>query len=97
MPLIEGFNPDFVLADKGYDSNDFIENIKAIGAVPVIPPRCNRDELRGYDHHLYKERNLVDRLFQKLKQFRRIATRHDRLAQNYLSMLHLASVLIWLN
>jgi len=67
--LIEGFNTDFVLADKGYDSNDFIENIKAIGAVPVIPPGCNRNELRGY----------------------------DRLAQNYLSMLHLASVLIWLN
>jgi len=95
--LIEGFNVDFVLADKGYDSNDFIEKIEVIGAVPVIPPRCNRNEMREYDHHLYKERNLVERLFQKLKQFRRIATRYERLAQNYLSMLHLASALIWLN
>jgi len=95
--LIEGFNAGFVLADKGYDANSFVEKIEAIGAVPVIPPRRNRREAREYDKHLYKERNLVERLFQKLKHFKRIATRYERLAKNYLSMLHLASALTWLN
>ncbi len=95
--LIEGFDAGFVLADKGYDSNNFIEIIEDTGAIPVIPPRSNRNEAREYDKHLYKERNLVERLFQKLKHFRRIATRYERLAQNYLSMLHIVAALIWLN
>lgn len=95
--LIEGFYADFVLADKGYDSNDFIKKIEESGAVPVIPPRRNRNEAREYDKHLYKERNLVERLFQKLKQFRRVATRYERLGRNYLSMLHIVAALIWLN
>ena len=95
--LIEGFDADFVFADKGYDANSFVERIEAMGAVPVIPPRRNRKEMREYDKHLYKERNLVERLFQKLKHFRRIATRYERLAQNYLSMLHLGAAVIWLN
>lgn len=94
--LIEGFEPAFVLADKGYDSDQFIDEIKKLGATPVIPPRRNRKELRHYDEELYKERNLVERLFQKLKQYRRIATRYERLGRNYLAMLHLACCMIWL-
>ena len=94
--LIEGFEADYVLADKGYDSDDFVQVITATGAVAVIPPRKNRNEPREYDRELYKERNLVERLFQKLKQFRRIATRYERLARNYLAMLYLAGSLIWL-
>jgi transposase len=66
------------------------------GAVAIIPPRKNRNESRDYDRELYKERNLVERLFQKLKQFRRIATRYDRLGRNYQAMLYLASSMIWL-
>lgn len=95
--LIEGFDAEYVLADRGYDSDKFIEEIRATGAVPVIPPRRNRKELREYDRELYKERNLVERLFQKLKNFRRIATRYERLKRNYQSMLHLVASLIWLN
>ena len=86
-----------MLADKGYDSDAFIKAIEETGATPVIPPRQNRKELRKYDKELYKERNLVERLFQKLKQFRRIATRYERLGRNYMAMLHLVSSLIWLN
>ena len=73
--LIEGFKADFVLADKGYDANDFIEKMQASGAVAVIPARRNRIEGRHYDKTLYKERNFVERLFQKLKHDRRVAPR----------------------
>lgn len=94
--LIEGFAADFIIADKGYDSNDFIHKIEMSGAKPVIPYRKNRIEKRDYDIDLYKERNLIERLFQKLKRFRRIATRFERRAKHYLSMLFLASCIIWL-
>ena len=94
--LIEGFDADYILADKGYDSNEFIEIIDKFGAQAVIPPRKNRIQQRPYDEVIYKERNLVERFFQKIKNFRRIATRYERLARNYLSMLQLASITIWL-
>ena len=67
--MITGFQAEFVLADKGYDSNNFIATIQAGGAVAVIPPRRNRVESRVYDKVIYKERNFVERLFQKLKHY----------------------------
>ena len=94
--MIAGFQADFVLADKGYDSNDFIEAIKTGGAQAVVPPRKNRVEARDYDEIIYKERNFVERLFQKLKHYRRIATRYERLARNYMAMLSLVATVIWL-
>ena len=94
--LIEGFGADYVLADKGYDSDEFVAVVERTGAVAVIPPRRNRKAQRDYDRELYKERNLVERLFQKLKQFRRIATRYEKLKRNYQSMLYLVSSMIWL-
>jgi transposase len=94
--MIAGFQAVFVLADKGYDSNEFIETIQTSGAVAVIPPRKNRTESRDYDKIIYKERNFVERLLQKLKHYRRIATRYERLARNYMAMLSLAATIIWL-
>ncbi len=94
--LITGFSADYVLADKGYDSDAFIEQIANQGGQAVIPPRRNRKEQRDYDEGLYKERNLVERCFLKFKRYRRIATRYERLARNYLSMLCLVSSIIWL-
>lgn len=79
--LVDGFKAGFVLADKGYGSDAFVDAIKSNNAVPVIPPKKNRAVAREYDKFLYKERNLVERLFQKLKHFRRIATRYERLTQ----------------
>lgn len=78
--LIEGFSADYVIADKGYDSDLFIVAIESGEAIAVIPPRRNRTTARAYDEHLYRERNLVERVFQKLKHYRRIATRYERLA-----------------
>ena len=94
--LVRDFEVHFILADKGYDSDAFIEEIKANGASPVIPPKINRLMQRDYDKTLYKERNLVERFFQKVKHFRRIATRYERLAINYASMLYLVSTIVWL-
>lgn len=93
--LVAGFRAGFVLTDKGYDSDAFVEAIKVGGATPVTPPRCNRITPRDYDKEIYKERNLVERLFQKLKEYRRVATRCERLAVNYMTILSLASMLIW--
>jgi transposase len=94
--LVSGFQADYVIADKGYDSNAFVTTVTDSGAQAVIPPRSNRKELRSYDEELYKERNLVERLFQKLKHYRRVATRYERLAKNYSSILALVSTVIWL-
>ena len=94
--MIEGFQADYVIADKGYDSDAFVQAINSTGAEAVIPPRSNRKKMRSYDEELYKDRNLVERLFQKLKHYRRIATRYERLARNYFSMLALVSTVIWL-
>jgi len=85
-----------VLADKGYDSDAFVAVIEVCGASPVIPPKSNRKTPREYDKDIYKERNLVERLFQKLKEYRRVATRYERLTINYRTMLSLASIVIWL-
>jgi len=94
--LIEGYQADYILADKGYDSDHFVKIITDSGAIAVIPSRRNRKQPRDHDKVLYKERNLVERLFQKLKHFRRIATRYERLARNYQAMLHLVATVIWL-
>ena len=94
--LIEGFQAGFVLADKGYDSNDFVEKVRISGAIAVIPARKNRLEGRDYDKTIYKEHHYVERLFQKLKHYRRIATRYEKLARNYMAMLSLVATIIWL-
>ena len=79
------------MADRGYDRDALIEAIEEAGAIAGIPPRANRKKQRDYDRELYKERNLGERFFQKLKQYRRIATRYEKLKRNYLSMLFFAS------
>lgn len=95
--LIAGFEAGYVLADRGYDSDAFVSAITESRAIPVIPPKINRTVPREFDRSLYKERNRVERFFQKLKHFRRIATRYERLARNYQAMLSLVSTVIWLN
>jgi len=73
--LVVGIEAEHVIADKGYDSSALVEAIEAGGAKAVIPPRSNRKEPRDYDKHLYKERNLVERFLNKVKNCRRVATR----------------------
>ncbi|SNY54188.1 Transposase and inactivated derivatives [Pseudomonas sp. LAMO17WK12:I10] len=84
------------MADKGYDCAAFVDAIQCRGVEAVIPSKRNRLYPRTLDRHLYKARNLVERFFLKLKQFRRVATRYERLARNYQAMLSLVSAVIWL-
>ena len=95
--LIEGFEPEYILADKGYDSDAFLQAINDSGAIPVVPARKNRIVKRQFDKVIYQDRNLVERLFQKLKGFRRVATRYERLKRNYRAILDLTATIIWLN
>ncbi len=92
--LIQNIQTDFVITDKGYDSDGFVQIIKANGATPVIPPQRNRKSLRYYDKHLYKARNLVECFFQKIKNFHRIVTRYERLARNHTAMLYLVATMM---
>ena len=85
-----------VIADKAYDVQYIIDHILSQGSNPVIPPKKNRVEKREYDKHLYKERHLVENFFCKLKEFRRVATRYEKLAATFLAMVNIASCLIWL-
>jgi transposase len=83
------------VADKGYDSDAIRETLSIDGIEPVIPPKCNRKTLLAYDPAAYKERNRVERFFNKLKHFRRIATRYDKLATSFLALVHLVSAFIF--
>ena len=82
-----------LVADKGYDANALVMSIEASGAQAVIPPRSNRIAPRQYDRCAYRARNLIERFFSKIKHFRRIATRYDKLARNYAGFLNLVATL----
>ena len=101
VPLLDQvddrIDPEALLADKGYDSDAPVETLEARGITPVIPPKANRRAPRKTDFALYRERNLVERFFCKLKQYRAIATRYDKLAETFLAAVVLVCILFWLN
>jgi transposase len=94
--LLAGFRPAFVLADRGYDSRTLVASIEAAGATAVIPPRTCQQP-RPFDKARYRMRYCVERCFGRLKQYRRIATRYDRNAANFLAFLCLAALSFWVN
>lgn len=96
LPLLDGLSASYVVADKGYDANFVVEAITLQGGEAVMPPRSHRKEQRAYDKAIYSARNLVERLFLKLKNFRRVATRYERLTVTYAAMINLAASLLWL-
>ena len=81
--LIAGYSCEYVIADAAYDSDTFRAEIVAEGAEPVIRPRKSRVEERPYDAVVYKLRNVIERFFHRLKQYRRVATRYDKYAVRY--------------
>jgi len=95
IPLLTGIKATHVLADKGYDSNKILAFVHSQGAIAVIPPKSNRKHPQIYDREIYKQRNLIERAFNKLKHWRRIATRYDRRSLYFLSALHLAAAVTW--
>lgn len=85
-----------LLADRGYDGDTVLEGLAARNCIAVIPSKKNRIIQRNIDKSLYAERHLVECFFQKLKRNRRVATRYEKLATNFMGMVLLASIMIWL-
>lgn len=94
--LIEGLPARAVIADKAFDSRALVAAIERQGAVAVIPSLSNRATPRDYDRHLYRERNVVERFWHRLKQYRRVATRYEKTARNFMAFVRLASVMVLL-
>ena len=87
-----------VLADKAYDADERVRNnLTEKGCTAIIPSKKNRKHPIDYDRDLYKARHLIENFFAKLKQFRSLATRYDKTAQNFLGALYMAGIIIWLN
>ena len=94
--LIADYDFERVIADRAYDADDFIQVIIDKEAEVVIPPRKNRKQSREYDKHLYKERHLVECFINKIKHYRRIFSRFEKLSKHYLGFLSFVGALIWL-
>ena len=94
--LLKEIEPQAVLADKAYDTNALLECIAMKKAKAVIPPKENRKEQREFDRYHYRSRNLVERFFAHIKQFRRVATRYDKLAERFASFVAIAASMLWL-
>jgi len=95
--LLDGLKPAAdTVADKGYDAQYIVDLIVAHGSKPHIPTLSTRKRQRSVEPAIYRQRNLVERYFNKLKHYRRIATRFDKLARNFLAAVALASVRLWL-
>ncbi len=95
-PLLEGKKADNAIMDKAYDADEVINQIENLGMTAVIPPKSNRKCQRDYDRHLYKERHLVECFINKIKHYRRVFSRFDKTARNFMSFVRFAAALIWL-
>ena len=94
--LIEGLKPDRdLVADRGYDARAIIDLVEARGGRAHIPTSRDRKVQRSVDHFIYRQRNLIERFFNKLKHFRRVATRYDKTARNFLAAVLLAATRLW--
>lgn len=94
--LLADLQPQVVIADRGYDSRALVESIQASGAEAVIPTQSDRSVQRVIDRERYKDRNLAERFWAKLKQYRRVATRYEKTARNFLAFVHLTASMILL-
>ena len=95
LELIEGIDAEYLLADKGYDSDAVVSGALERGMNPVIPPRRNRKVQREYDRHLYGLRHLVENGFCEFKQWRGIAMRYAKKVSSYLANCQIRAILIW--
>ena len=95
-PLIEGHKAGAYILDKAYDSDAVVAAAKRQGGEAVIPSKKNRKVPRDYDEHLYKERKKVEWFINLIKQYRRVATRYEKTARNFLGFVHLASIMVLL-
>ena len=94
--LVDGLPAGWLIADTAYDADSFRRDLAAAGPTPVIPSNPSRAGAIPHDRDLYKERHVVECFFAKLKQFRRIATRYEKTARNFLAFVHVASIMVLL-
>jgi transposase len=94
--LIDGLAAENVIADKAYDAKRLYHKVIAQGGDPVVPPRRHRRRKHAYDQDLYKERNRVENFFKRIKHYRRIATRYDKLAHTFMGFVVLACIMLCL-
>jgi transposase len=94
--LLQGIPFEVVIGDKGFDSQKLVAFIESRGGEAVIPSRKNTTEPRAYDRERYKDRNLVERFWNKVKHYRRVATRYEKTARNFLAFIHVASIMVLL-
>ncbi len=95
--LIEGIDAQNLLADRGYDTNEIIDDARKNNINPVIPPKKNRKEQRSYDKHIYKYRHLLANAFFHLKRWRGIATRYAKNTSSFLAAVQIRCLFLWLN
>jgi len=93
--LLADIDEAYVVGDSAYSAKSLVEELRGRGCEVVIPSQPTHAQ-RPFDGHLYQERHLVENFFQRIKRFRRIAMRFEKLARNYLAFVQLASVLVWL-
>ena len=96
LPLLRGLKPGSVSADKAYDSDAIRAYVNQLGGVAVIALHPSRSQKPAFDEHLYRERHRIENLFARLKHYRRIATRYEKLHATFAAMLSLACILVWL-
>ena len=96
LPLLGDLPPDSLSADQAYDTDAILEHLAKRGIDAVIPPRSHRIVQRAFDRHQDKSRNSVERFFCRIKQFRQIATRYDKLTERFASFVALTAAVIWL-
>jgi transposase len=94
--LLADLNSEYVIADRGYAAQALVDHITESGAVAVIPPHQRAKTKREYDRWLYRERHLVECFINKIKHFRRVFSRFDKLAHRYAGFLYLVSTIVWL-
>ena len=94
--LIEGFQAEHLLADRGYDTDEIVHLAQDAGMTVVIPPKRNRKKQRQYDSNLYKLRHLVENAFLHLKRWRSIATRYAKTTASFVSTMQIRCIALWL-
>ncbi len=97
VELIDGLSCDFLLADRGYDTDAVVGAAEAAGAEAVIPPRRSRKARRPYDEHLYRQRHLVENAFMRLKRWRGVATRYAKKLSSFEAAVQIRCMALWLS
>ena len=93
--LIEGIEAEYLLADRGYDTNGVLAAARARGMTPVILPKRSRKDPQWYDAVLYRARHLVENCFGKMKEWRGVATRYAKKASSYLAICQICALALW--